>query len=339
MPVLTTGELAELLGATLQGDANVPLSGVSGIVEADPGDLSFIHNPKYIDKIAETRASALIVPANLETDFRPILRSENPYLTFAKAITILAPGRQLPAPGIHQTAVIGQNVSLGEGVSIQAHVIVEDGCVIGDHVVLYPMSYVGPESVIGDESVIHPRVTLGERVIVGARCIIHPGTSIGSEGVQVGGEFMAPGLSLEVGDDVEIGSNVVVAKGSTEPTRIGSGTKIDNLVQIGSSAQVGRNCIIVAQTGIGENVILEDGVTLAGQASIRPGLCIGRGATIAAQSVVETDVPEGQVYFGFPAKPHDQEMRIKVCISKLPSLFKSVKELEKKVQDHSQQST
>ncbi len=339
MPVLTTGELAQELGAILEGDATVPLSGVSGIVEADPGDLSFIHNPKYIDKIAQTQASALIVPMTLETDFRPILRAENPYLTFAKAISILAPGRQLPPPGIHSTAVIGQNVSIGEGASIQAHVIVEEGCFIGDHVVLYPMSYIGAGSAIGDESVIHPRVTIGERVSVGARAIIHPGTSIGSEGMNNGDQSTNPALSVEIGDDIEIGSNVVVAKGRSEPTRIGSGTKIDNLVQIGSDAQIGNCCIIVAQTGIGENVVLEDGVTLAGQASIRPGIRVGKGATIAAQSVVETDVPAGQVYFGFPAKPHDQEMRIKVCVSKLPNLFKTVKELEKKLENRPEGST
>jgi len=333
MSMMTTGQLAEQLDLELQGDPNVPLFGVAGIAEAEPGDLSFIHSPKYVDKISTTKAAALIVPTNLETDFRPVLRSDAPYMAFAKAISILAPGRQAPPPGVHRTAVLGCNVFVGEGISIQAHVIVEDDTIIGDNAVLYPMVYAGRGSVIGEGTVIHPRVTLGEKVIVGARCIIHPGTSIGSEASSLVFKASSDRPSVEIGDNVEIGSNVVIARGDRTPTRIGSGTKIDNLVQIGSGAQIGQNCIIVAQTGIGDNAVLEDGVTLAGQAAIRPGMRVGRGATIAAQSVVETDVPEGQVFFGFPAKPHDQEMRIKVCINRLPNLFKTVKDLEKKMED------
>ena len=337
MPAITTGELARLLAVDLQGDENVTLEGVSGIAEAKQGDLSFIHSPKYVPQIQTTRASALIIPQGMETDFRPVLRCENPYLTFAKAISVIAPQAKKAPVGVHPTAILGAGVRMGEGVSIQANVVVEDNAFIGEHTVLYPMSYVGQGSVIGDNCIIYPRVTIGERVAIGSRTTIHPGTNIGGDLTPNEQLVKSNAPFVEIGEEVEIGANGVIANGKDRTTQIGAGTKIDNLVRISSGAQIGRSCILVAQTGVGENSTLEDGVTLAGQASVCDGLHVGKGAIIAAQSVVETDVPPGEVYYGFPARPHDQEMRLKVCINRLPKLFKTVKQLQEKLKEKSKE--
>lgn len=325
MPKLKLGQLAALLEARLEGDPEVEIADVAPLGESEPGDLSFVANPKYIAQVQGCRASALIVSQDLQLDFRPLLRTDNPYLAFTQAIHIFHPTPTPPPPGIHPTAKVGQDCRLGERVCIQAYVHIGNKVSIGEGTVLYPGVNIGDGASIGEDCLIYPRVAIGPGVRIGHRAILHSGSVIGN---QPGPR----GVTVEIGDDVELGANLVVESGLNQPTRIGRGTKVDNLVFIGAEANIAEKCIIVAQVGLGEGAELEEQVTLAGQVAVGPGLKIGARATVAARSRVTTDLAAGQTYSGDPAQLHELEKRSKVYQHRLPGLFQRVEELEARLE-------
>jgi UDP-3-O-[3-hydroxymyristoyl] glucosamine N-acyltransferase len=320
---LTLDELADKLDVEYDGDGSIALNGVAEIASAQKGDLSFVANPKYIAKLSESNASVVIVHKDLETDFRPVIWSSNPYLTFTKAIYIFHKDKRDTSTGIHPTAHVSSNVQIGKDVSIMAHVIIEDDVVIGDNSILYPGTYVGKGCTIGDEVTIYPHVSLYSKCKVGDRVIIHSGSRIGPSGVQSENIF-----SVILESDVELGANVVVSGIPQNPTCISIGTKIDNLVQIGSGTNIGPHCIIVAQVTIGENVVFKNHVTIAGQVVISPNITIGAFSQIGAKSVVVDDVPDKAAYWGVPAQPHTKEKRLKANLARLPKIFSRIQALE-----------
>ena len=310
-------EIAEASGARLGkgADAQRLIVGVAGLQAAGPDDLSFFDNPRYGEVLSATRAGAVIVAPNhvarVPAGTAPLL-AERPNLAWARALRLFFPPLR-PQPSIHASSVIASDAVLG------ADVVVEAGAVIGARAVI------GAESVIGANAVIGPGVVVGREcrigdgasvacTIMGDRVIIHPGARIGQDGFGLAsgpdGHVTIPQLGrVLIGDDVEIGANTTIDRGSLGDTVIGAGTRMDNLVQIGHNVRLGRGCIIVAQVGIAGSVVVGDFATIAGQAGIAGHLSVGRGARIGAQSGVMNDIPAGETWVGSPARPAIHMMR------------------------------
>jgi UDP-3-O-[3-hydroxymyristoyl] glucosamine N-acyltransferase len=330
-------EIAEFVGGEIVGDSSVLISGVSGIREAKPGEITFIADPRYADMLDETNASAVIVSSEVSRNGKKtLLKCPNPRLAFINLVNMWATD-EIPHPtGIHPTSIIGEHVELGKNVAIHAYVVIEDGAVIGDNVVIYPHTYIGRESRIGSNTLIYHDVTVRERVAIGERVIIHSGARIGNDGFgftsHEGIHHKEPQIgSVVIEDDVEVGANVTIDRATFGQTRIGRGTKIDNLVQIGHNVTIGEHCIIVALVGIAGSVQLGNGVTLAGQAGVAGHLKIGDNCVVAARSGVTKSIPPNSRVSGWPAVPHDKEQKVKASIRRLPDLLKRLRTLEKRL--------
>lgn len=334
----TLKEIAKLIGGEIIGDEGTVITGVAGIKEAQEGDITFVANPKYIPFIHQTRASAVITSKDMLSAPRPIIRTENPSLAFAKMISLITPNEVEHPEGIHPTAILGRNISLGAGVSIGPYTVIEDNVSIGDRTIIYANCYVGHSAKIGSKTLIYSNVSLRERVTIGSRVIIHSGSVIGSDGFGFvtidGAHHKIPQTgTVEVGDDVEIGANVTIDRARFDKTVIGRGTKIDNLVQIAHNVIIGENSIIVAQAGISGSTIIGKGVTLAGQAGLVGHITVGDGAVVAAQGGVTKSIAPNTVVSGYPAKPHDIAKRINACVQNLPKLYKTITELKKRIEE------
>lgn len=334
----TLKEIAKFIDGEIVGDGSIVITGVAGIKEAVEGDITFLANPKYSPLIDTTRASAIITSREVEKVPKPIIRTENPSLAFAKIISLAAPNEARHPKGIHPSAVIGKDVALGKDVSIGPYAVIEDSVSIGDKSIIYAGCFIGHHTKIGSDTLIYPNVSIRENIIIGSRVIIHSGTVIGSDGFGFatikGLHHKIPQIGIvEIGDDVEIGANVTIDRARFDKTVIGRGTKIDNLVQIAHNVLVGENSIIVAQAGISGSTVIGKNVTLAGQAGLVGHITIGDGAVVAAQGGVTKSVPPNTVVSGYPARPHDKAKRINACVQNLPKLYEQVTELKKKIQD------
>ncbi len=343
MITLTLDQLAAELDGEVVGDGSIVIRGVAGIREAMPGDITFIANSRYDSYLGETRASAVIISYDARESGVALLKVANPYLAFQRAVRLFRPDVYRPAVGVHPSAVIAPDAQVGEGVSIGPHCTVERGARVGDRAVMMASCYLGVNAAIGAETYLYPNVVVREECSLGDRCIVHPGTVIGSDGFgfafDSGRYHKVPQVgNVFIGDDVEIGANVTIDRATTDATRIGSGTKIDNLVQIGHNVVVGEHCIIVAQVGISGSTRLEDYVTVAGQAGLIGHITIGRGAQIGGQSGVSKSVPPGAQVFGYPALPLMLFKRINAYLQKLPDLFRRAKALEGRVAALEQQN-
>ncbi len=332
----TLREIADLIDGEVVGDPSTVVTGICGIKEAEAGDLTFVANSRYLPLIKTTRASAIITSRDVKSSSKPIIRTDNPSLAFAKMVGLMAPNEMYRPQGIHPTAVVGQNVRLGKDVTVQAYVVVEDDAQIGDRTVLYTGSYIGHYTRIGDDCLIYPHVTVRERVTLGSRVIVHSGTVIGSDGFGFatvrGVHHKIPQIgTVVIEDDVEIGANVTIDRARFGVTSIGRGTKIDNLVQIAHNVVIGENSILVAQSGISGSTVVGKGVTLAGQAGIVGHITIGDNAVVAAQAGVTKSIPPNVCVSGYPAKPHASAKRINACVQRLPKLVKTVEELEDRI--------
>ena len=336
--LMSLKKIAELVDGRVIGDENITITGVAGIKEAWEGDITFVANSRYASLMNTTRASAIIVGSEVENNHRPLIKTKEPYLAFTKVMNLLANGNGevVPPSGIHPTVILGKNVELGSNISLQPYVVIEDDVQIGDKVIIYPHAYVGRKSRIGDEALIYPHVTIREKIAIGKRVIIHSGTVVGSDGF---GFAPAKGVHhkvLQIGtviveDDVEIGANVTIDRGTIGKTIIGKGTKIDNLVQIAHNVVIGENSIIVAQVGISGSTVLGKGVTMAGQSGVAGHLTIGDNTAVAARAGVTKSLPPNSLVSGFPARPHEKEKRIKASLQRVPELCKTLGQLLKRV--------
>ncbi len=329
-------DLAAELGGVVVGDGNTEIRGVAGIREAQPGDITFIANARYDAYLAQTSASAVICSREAREARVPLLQVDNPYLAFQLVVRLFRPELYQPLPGVHPTAVVSPAASIGENASIGAHCVVEAGASIGAHTVLMPGCYVGVQASIGQHTLLYPRVTVREECVIGDRCILHPGAVIGADGFGFafddGRYHKVPQVgNVVVGDDVEVGANTTIDRATTDATRIGDGTKIDNLVQIGHNVVTGKHCIIVAQVGISGSTRLDDYVTIGGQAGLVGHIRIGEGAMIGAQSGVTKSVDAGEKVSGTPAMPLGAWKRLNAYFARLQQLFDRAKALDDRV--------
>jgi UDP-3-O-[3-hydroxymyristoyl] glucosamine N-acyltransferase len=334
----TLKELAKLVDGEVIGDGSIVITGVAGIKEAREGDITFLANPKYFSLADKTNASAIITSPDVKAISKPTIRTDNPSLAFTKIISLIAPHEAAHPKGIHSSAILGKNVSLGKDVAIGPYAVIEDDVSIGDRAIIYSGCFIGRKTRIGNDTLIYPNVSIRESITIGSRVIIHCGTVIGSDGfgfVTVEGiHHKIPQVgTVEIGDDVEIGANVTIDRARFDKTIIGSGTKIDNLVQIAHNVVIGENSIIVAQVGISGSTTIGKNVTLAGQVGVVGHIDIGDNAVVMAQSGVSKSVPAGTFVWGYPAKPHDIAKRINACVHNLPRLYEHVAELKKKIEE------
>jgi UDP-3-O-[3-hydroxymyristoyl] glucosamine N-acyltransferase len=333
----TLKEIAQLVGGEVVGDAATIVTGVSGIREAHPGDITFLANPKYLPLLDKTRASAIVTGRDIQSCGKPIIRTDNPSLAFVKIVSSLAPAQSTHPKGVHSTAVLGKGVSLGKGVCIGPYAVIDDGANIGDDCIIYAHCFIGNSAKIGDGTLIYPNASIRERVEIGKRCIIHSGAVIGSDGfgfITIEGkhEKIPQSGIVQIGDDVEIGANTAIDRARFDKTVISSGTKIDNLVHIAHNVEVGENALIVAQAGISGSTVIGRGAIIAGQAGLVGHITIGDNAICAAQAGVTKSVAADTMVSGYPAQPHDKALRINACIQNLPRLYETIKELRKKIE-------
>jgi UDP-3-O-[3-hydroxymyristoyl] glucosamine N-acyltransferase len=328
-------ELAERLDCRLEGDGEVDIRRVAGIEHAEAGDLTFVANPKYHQHLATTQASAIILSnqAPAEAVRASVLRSADPYLAFAKAVGLLTHSTP-PVRGRDPLSAVAATATLGADVSIGAFVVIGDGAVVGARTIVFPNAVIGPGATIGDDCVVHAHVSIRERVRIGHRVIVQDGAVIGSDGFGFvrqpdGSHFKIPQYGdVVVEDDVEIGANTTIDRPAVGETRIGAGTKIDNLVQIAHGVIVGRRVLFAAQVGVAGSTVIEDDVVLAGQVGVAGHLRIGKGVVATAQTGVPNSVDAGTMISGYPAIPNRDWLKASAVFRQLPALKKRVAELE-----------
>jgi UDP-3-O-[3-hydroxymyristoyl] glucosamine N-acyltransferase len=336
---MTLHELAEALQCRLEGDAAIEIVRVSGIDQAQEGDVTFVDNPRYIPRLASTRASAVIAADDLSIPSGSrfaVLRSRTPYVDFARAVALFLPS-SAPAKGVDKLSMIAGDARIGADVSIGPFVTVAAGASVGARSVLYPHVAVGPGASVGDDCIIHSQCSIRERAVVGHRVILHDGVVVGSEGFgfakQADGTHLKipQGAAVVIEDDVEIGANSTIDRPAVGETRIQAGTKIDNLVHIAHGVSVGRRVLLAAQVGVSGSAVVEDDVILAGQVGVAGHLRVGKGAMATAQSGIPNSVEPGAYVSGSPAMPHRDWLKASAIYRQLPALRKRVAELERRL--------
>jgi UDP-3-O-[3-hydroxymyristoyl] glucosamine N-acyltransferase len=333
----TLEEIASLISGELVGDGSIRIKGIAGIEEAEPGELSFLANPVYRVYLEKTRASAVIVGREIDKAKIPLIRHNNPYYAFCKALEIFTIKKDFPE-GIHKSAILGKDVRIGKGVHIGPYVIIGDRVQIEDRVTILAGSFIGDDSILGEESFLYPRVTIREEGLIGKRVILHPGAVIGSDGfgyAKEGGVYhKIPQIGKVVlEDDVEIGANTTIDRATLGETRIGRGTKIDNLVQIGHNVSIGENTVLAAQVGISGSTRVGKNVVMGGQVGLGGHIKIGDNVMIGAQAGATKSIPPNTIVSGYPAREHTKAKKIEACITLLPLYVKKIRELEKRIKN------
>lgn len=327
-------EIAAHLNLSLQGE-DVDITGVNTLSDASPAELSFLANPKYASQLATTRAGAIILGTDHAPSDTPCLLSPNPYLDFARCVQLFAKP-QGTFTGQSELAFVHPEARIEPSAAIAPFVFIGPRTLIGKDVRIFSGTYVGEDCRIDEHTTIYPNCTLMSGTQVGKRVILHAGTVLGSDGFGFaqgsGGMTKFPQIGRTViEDDVEIGANTTIDRAALGETRIGQGTKIDNLVQLGHNVRVGRNCILVAQVGIAGSTTLGDGVVLAGQVGVAGHIHIGDGCRIGAKSGVGQDVPPKQDLSGIPVMPHGTFLRASAITPKLPEMKRRLARLEKEM--------
>jgi UDP-3-O-[3-hydroxymyristoyl] glucosamine N-acyltransferase len=331
-------DIAQRLGCRLEGDGEVEITRVAGIEQAQAGDLTFFVNPRYAAHLRSTRASAVILGERAEAAPCAMLRSANPYLTFARAVELLVPP-PAAVPGINRLADVAATASIAADASIGPFVSIAGDARVGARTVVYPHVTIGAGAVIGDDCVIHARVSIRARVTIGHRVVIQDGAVIGSDGFGFarqadGTHYKIPQVGgVVIEDGVEIGANTTIDRPAVGATRIGAGTKIDNLVQIAHGVTLGRDVLLAAQVGIAGSTTIEDGVTLAGQVGVAGHLTIGKGVVASAQTGIPNSVDAGSFVSGYPAIDNRDWLKASAVFRRLPELRKTLAALQQRLDD------
>ena len=330
-------KIAEWVAGTLQGDGSLEISGIMGVEQAQAGHITFLIKKKFLDILNRSQASAVLVNEPVDTQIPQIIVA-SPELAFARLLREFHPEPK-PTPGIHDRAVVGKNVTLGEQVTLSAGVCVGDDVEIGDHVQLFPGVVVGEGCRIGSHTVLHPNVTLYRDTELGSHVILHAGVVIGADGFgyaldEKGEHYKISQIGrVVIEDHVEIGANSCVDRAAMGITLIKRGTKIDNLVQVAHNCTVGEHSILVAQVGLAGSCTLGHHVVLAGQAGIIDHITIGDQVTITARSGVTRNIESNKVYGGYPAVPLGEWKKYVTVIPKLPELARKIRDLETRLKE------
>ncbi|HTU03243.1 MAG TPA: UDP-3-O-(3-hydroxymyristoyl)glucosamine N-acyltransferase [Candidatus Sulfotelmatobacter sp.] len=325
-------DVAEALGCRLEGDGGADITGVGSLETAGPRELTFVSEARHLPRLTASAAGAVIVAEGWPSADRPALRTADPLLAFGRALALFYPPRA-PRPGIHATAVLAPDARVSPEAEIGPLCVLEAGAVVGPGTILEAHVFVGAGVRIGAACRLFPQVTLREGTRLGDRVILHSGVVIGADGFGYAREGVRRVKIPQVGcvvieDDVEVGANATIDRATLGETRIGRGTKIDNLVQIGHNVRVGPDVVIVAQVGISGSSEVGARATLAGQAGVVDHVRIGDDAIVGAQAGVSKDVPAGGIVLGSPAGPHQEFKRQLAALARLPELRKAVQALE-----------
>ena len=335
-------EVAEKLGCTLRGASETQIRGVATLERAQPGDLSFLTNPRYNKAARDSQASALIVGPDSPPLQMPLLVHQNPYLIFAKAIELFYPPAR-PAAHIHATAWIDDTAQIGKDVSIGAYAVIGSDAVIEEGVEIREHCVIRPRARVGAGSLLHSGVTIREDVVIGKRCIIQNNAVIGSDGFgyakdDEGRWYKIPQVGkVIVEDDVEIGACSTIDRAALGETLVRSNTKIDNLVQIGHGSTVGSNCLLAAQVGLAGTTNVGNNVILAGQVGVAGHLTIGDGVIAIAQTGIPHSVEPGRTISGSPFVDYKLWLKASAVYAKLPELHKSLRSLENRIKSLEQE--
>ncbi len=329
---MTLAELAHRLGSRLEGDGSVEVFRVAGIEDAGPGDVTFLANPRYAARLSETRASAVIAGESVTGAPCAILRSANPYVTFADAIAVLTPPVR-PPKGISPLAAVDPTAELGPDVSVGPFVVIGPGATIGARTIVYSHVSIGQDASIGEDCVLHAHASVRHAVVIGHRVTLQDGAVIGSEGFGFatrpdGVHQPIPQVgAVVIEDDVLIGAQSVVARPAVGETRVGAGTKIDTLVQIGHGVRVGRRVLLASQVGIAGSTVVEDGVVMAGQVGVTGHVRVGQGVVANAKTGITKDVPAGTHLSGMPGWEVSEWRTAFVLVRRLPEFRRKLLEL------------
>ncbi len=336
-------EVAQNLGCRLEGSPQAEIRGVAGIEYAEPGQITFLANRRYFPLLKTTRATAVLIeegiPLNRDASLPELaaLRSGNPYFAFAQAIELFyQPPRY--APGIHPTAIIDETARIGEGAHVGPYCYVDEDVEIGRNAVLHSFVTIYRGAKIGDDFFSHAHAIVRESCRLGNRVILQNGVVIGGDGLgfakQKDGAWykMAQSGPAVLEDDVEVQANACVDRATVGETRIGRGTKLDDLVLIGHASQVGSNSMLCGQVGLAGSTKIGQNCILAGQVGTAGHLTVGDGAVITAQSGVPTDVPPRSLYSGYPAVENREWLKTMAALNRLPDLQRRVRELEAEIE-------
>lgn len=334
---ITPEMIAEITGGTIEGNRDCEITGFAKIEEAKKGDISFIANPKYIHFASDTEASALIISEDLsvpEGTKATLIRVKDPYSTLALLMMHFV--KKERRSGIEQPSFISEGAEIGEGAYIGAFAYIGRGARIGRNVMIYPQAYIGDGVEIGDESIIRPHATVYEGCKIGNRCILHSGCVIGADGfgfAPSGDEYMKiPQIGIVVlEDDVEIGANTTVDRATMGETRIGKGTKLDNLIQVAHNVTLGKNNVVAAQAGIAGSSSVGDSNRIGGQVGIAGHIKFGSRCEVGAQSGINKGYGDGKRIIGYPATDIETFAKSAVLIRRLPELFREVAEIKNEI--------
>jgi UDP-3-O-[3-hydroxymyristoyl] glucosamine N-acyltransferase len=340
MNTLKLHEVAARLDCRLDGDGDVEIVRVAGIQHAQPGDLTFVANARYLPQLASTRASAVILGGTngAVSPVCAVLRTDDPYSAFARAVSLFAPS-SAPEIGIDPLAFVADDAIVAADASIGPFVTVGPGAYIGARTIVHPNVVVGAGARVGDDCVIRSHVSIRERVVVGSRVTLHDGVVVGSDGFGFARQKDGTHLKIPqtadvvIEDDVEIGANSTVDRPAVGETRIGAGTKIDNLVHVAHGVAIGRRVLLAAQVGIAGSTTIEDDVMMAGQTGITGHVRVGKGAIIGAKSAVLQSVEAGEFVTGHPAIPHKAWRKASMLFRRLPLFRKRIDALEQRIAD------
>jgi UDP-3-O-[3-hydroxymyristoyl] glucosamine N-acyltransferase len=330
------GELAANLGAELCGDAELEIIGVKGIEEAGPGDVTFVANPRYAGLARKTHAAAVLVEPGFQDLTTATLRIKNPYLAFSRALALFYKPAAY-APGIHPTAVVDPSAKIGESAHLGAYVVVGANVQLGSNATLLPHVVIYPGVHAGSHLFAHAHAVIRENCVLGDHVTLENGAIVGSDGFgfarnEAGQwEKIPQSGPVRLGDRVDVQANACIDRATVGSTVIGSGSKIDNLVQVGHGSKVGENSLICAQTGLAGSSVVGNNVILAGQTGIAGHCTVGDGVILTAQSAVSHDIPAGKMISGSPGFDNRVWLRAVSIFQRLPELLKRLDRLEKKV--------
>ena len=329
-------DIADRLECVLEGDGTIEITHVARIEDAGPGALTFFANPKYASELRSTRASAVILGERAESAPCAMLRTREPYVVFGRAVAIFA-GKERPQPGIHSHAYVAAGAVVAADASIGALVVVEEGARIGARTLVHANVTIGRDAQLGDDCLVHSGVSIRERVRIGNRVVIQNGAVIGSDGYGFarrsdGTHEKIPQVGdVVIEDDVEIGANSAIDRPAVGETRIGAGSKIDNLVQIAHGVTVGKRVLLAGQVGVAGSTAIEDDVTLAGQVGVAGHITVGKGVIATAQTGIPNSVEPGAFISGYPAIPNRDWLKASAVFRKLPELRKELAELQRRI--------